>query len=109
MARGTLYKGADGIYKLRNSITNKLVRKVTGGAASSVAKIAVWGGMAWLAWTGVTTIFSWTFGLALWPVSMAFGLTWWLFGWLIPPALIAGAGFLGWKFRHAIKDMFSGR
>lgn len=109
MRRGTLYKDSDGIYQIRRSITNKLMRKVSGGTAGAVTKLVVWGAIVYGAWWTVSTAISWTLGWIFWPVGLVLGGVGTILGMVLPPALIAGAGLLGWKFRKEIKSLISGR
>lgn len=107
MAR--LYRDKDGIYKIRQNITSKLMRKVSGGTAGIATKVVVWGAIGYGAWWVVTKTIGLTLGLIFWPVGLVLGGVGTILGMVLPPALIAGAGLLGWKFRKEIKALISGR
>lgn len=107
--RITLFKDSDGTFRIRRSLTNKLMRKVSSGTASAVTKLAVWSVVGYGIWWTVSTAISWTFGLVFWPVGLVLGGVGTILGMVLPPALIAGAGLLGWRFRKEIKALISGR
>ena len=113
MARRTsypLYKDpSDGFYKPRRNLMGKLMRKVSGGATGAVTKLAVWGAIGYGAWWAVTKAIGMALGLVFWPVGLVLGGVGTILGLVLPPAFLAGAGLLGWKFRKEIKSLISGR